>query len=302
MKRYIGALILLVFIGCNREFKGDGDNMRKSISVDGVKRSFRIYLPSNYDESKSYPLLIAMHGRYGNSKNMAKSTLFSPLADEYGVIVVYPNGFKKSWNDGRGDGPAAEENIDDVKFIDMLINNLADNYSVNENKVYATGMSNGGFMAMRLACELNHKIAAFSSVTGTFSDQIDCTPDRSVPILLIAGTKDELVPYEGGEVANSGTTALGFQELLDFWATNNDCANFEETQLPETTEDGTQIEILKYSDCMNDKHCMLFKVINGGHTWPSGENFFGSDEVGITSQEINASREILEFSLQYELQ
>jgi polyhydroxybutyrate depolymerase len=232
---------------------------------------------------------------------MAKSTLFSPLADEYEYIVVYPDGYEKSWNDGRGEGPAAEEGIDDVQFIETLIDEIQKEYTIDSKKIYATGMSNGGFMAMRLACELDDKIAAFSSVTGSLSDQYNCEPSRSVPILLIAGTDDELVPYEGGEVANSGTTSLAFDSLLGFWGANNDCSNFEITALPSTKDDGTQIEKMLYSNCENDKSCLLFKVINGGHTWPSGESFFGSDVVGLTSTEIMASREIVEFSLSHEL-
>jgi polyhydroxybutyrate depolymerase len=200
------------------------------------------------------------------------------------------------------DGICEVNNIDDVKFIEALIAELEGKHNVDEKRIYATGMSNGGFMAMRLAWELNHKIAAFSSVTGSFSDQFDCQPDRSVPVLLIAGTKDDLVPFNGGEVANSGTTALGFDSLIGFWGANNECVDYEITELPSTKDDGTSIELIKYSNCTDDKQCVLFKVINGGHTWPSGENFFGSNVVGLTSQEINASREIMEFSLAYELE
>lgn len=301
MKWLVISVLFFLFVGCQREFKGEGKNTRKKITVNGECRTYRLYLPETYDSSKNYPLLIAMHGRYGNSKNMAKSTLFSPLADEFGFIVVYPDGYEKSWNDGRGEGPAAEKGIDDVQFIETLIETIQNEHTINPKRIYATGMSNGGFMAMRLACELNDKIAAFSSVTGSLSDQLDCQPNRSVPVLLIAGTADDLVPYDGGEVANSGTLALGFDSLIGFWGANNECLDFEITALQSTKDDGTQVEKIEYSNCEKDKSCLLFKVINGGHTWPSGENFFGSKVVGLTSTEIIASREIVEFSLAHEL-
>jgi polyhydroxybutyrate depolymerase len=288
-------------IGCNREFKGDGSTKKQSFTFDGEKRKFRIYLPENYDKNQLYPVVFALHGRFGDGKQMEKSSLFNPIADENNVIMVYPDGYEKSWNDGRGEGPAAEENIDDVGFIDALINLIIGDYAVDDSKIYVCGMSNGGFMSMRLAHELNDRIAAFGTVTGSLSASYNEPLNQSVPVMLIAGTEDPLVPYNGGEVAASGTYSLGFEDLLDYYAANNNCNTLNTEELPEVNDDGITTEKWVYSNCTNNSKCVLFKNIGAGHTWPSGDSSLGENVVGKESSEINASRELMNFFLQYEL-
>lgn len=297
------ALFLLLFIGfsCNREFKGEGQTRRDTFTFDGEKRKFRIYFPENYDENQLHPVVIALHGRLGRGRQMEKSSLFNPIADEHDVIMVYPDGYKKSWNDGRGEGPAADDNIDDVGFINALINLIIGDYAVDDSRIYVCGMSNGGFMSMRLAHELNDRIAAFGSVTGSLGTNYNGVLDQPVPVMLIAGTEDPLVPYEGGEVADSDTYCMGFEELLDYYASNNNCANLTQEELPQVNNDGINTEKWTYSDCDNNAKCVLFKNVGAGHTWPSGNSSLGENTVGKESSEIDASRELMEFFLQYEL-
>ena len=300
------VLVLLFFLlgfglGCNREFKGDGKTKKQSFTFDGEKRKFRIYFPENYDENSIHPVVIALHGRFGSGKQMEKSSLFNPIADENDVVMVYPDGYKKSWNDGRNEGPASEDNIDDVGFIDALINLIIGDYGVDDSRIYVCGMSNGGFMSMRLAHELNDRIAAFGTVTGSLSSDYNVSLNQPVPVMLIAGTEDPLVPYGGGEVAESGTYSLGFENLLDHYATNNTCATLNIQQLPQVNDDGVNTEKWVYSDCTNNAKCVLFKNIGAGHTWPSGESSLGENTVGKESSEIDASRELMNFFLQYDL-
>jgi poly(3-hydroxybutyrate) depolymerase len=119
--------------------------------------------------------------------------------------------------------------------------------------------------------------------------------------MLIAGTEDPLVPYGGGEVAESGTYSLGFENLLEHYATNNTCATLNIQQLPQVNDDGVNTEKWVYSDCTNNAKCVLFKNIGAGHTWPSGESSLGENTVGKESSEIDASRELMNFFLQYDL-
>lgn len=305
MTRAIGLMLVISFVifglGCNREFKGDGSTKKQSFTYDGEKRKFRIYFPENYDENQLYPVVFALHGRFGDGKQMEKSSLFNPIADENNVIMVYPDGYEKSWNDGRGEGPAADNNIDDVGFIDALINLIIGDYAVDDSKIYVCGMSNGGFMSMRLAHELNDRIAAFGTVTGSLSSSYNEPLNQSVPVMLIAGTEDPLVPYNGGEVAESGTYSFGFEDLFDYYATNNNCTTFNVEQLPQVNDDGVIAEKWVYSDCSNNEKCILFKNIGAGHTWPSGASSLGENVVGKESSEIDASRELMSFFLQYEL-
>ena len=305
MTKIFGFLILVFLIGlgfsCNREFKGDGKTKKQSFTYGGEKRKFRIYFPENYDENSIHPVVIALHGRFGNGKQMEKSSLFNPIADENNVIMVYPDGYDKSWNDGRGEGPAAENNIDDVGFIDALINLIIGDYAVDDSRIYVCGMSNGGFMSMRLAHELNHRIAAFGSVTGSLSTDYNVPLNQPVPVMFIAGTEDPLVPYGGGEVAESGTYSLGFEDLLNHYATNNNCSTLTVQELPQVNDDGVNTEKWVYSDCSANTQCILFKNIGAGHTWPSGDSSLGESTVGKESSEIDASRELMNFFLEYEL-
>ena len=305
MLRIVGVFLVFSFmifgLSCNREFKGDGKTKKQSFTFDGEKRKFRIYFPENYDENVVHPVVIALHGRFGKGKQMEKSSLFNPIADENNVIMVYPDGYEKSWNDGRGEGPAADANIDDVGFINALINLIIGDYAVDDSRIYVCGMSNGGFMSMRLAHELNHRIAAFGTVTGSLGANYNAILNQTVPVILIAGTEDPLVPYDGGQVAESGTYSLGFEALLDYYASNNACSTLNIEQLPQVNDDGVTTEKWVYSDCTNNAKCVLFKNIGAGHTWPSGESSLGENTVGKESSEINASRELMNFFLQYEL-
>lgn len=302
MRLTLIILLLLLFgYSCNREFKGEGQTRKDTFTFDDEKRKFRIYFPENYDENELHPVVIALHGRLGRGKQMEKSSLFNPVADENNVIMVYPDGYKKSWNDGRGEGPAADDNIDDVGFINALINLIIGDYAVDDSRIYACGMSNGGFMSMRLAHELDNRIAAFGSVTGSLGTNYNQALDNAVPVMLIAGTEDPLVPYEGGEVADSGTESMGFEALLEYYAANNNCDTLNVQQLPQVNDDGVNTEKWVYSDCEESAKCVLFKNIGAGHTWPSGDAALGENTVGKESSEIDASRELMNFFLQYEL-
>jgi len=302
-KMRISLIILLLLFGysCNREFKGEGQTRKDTFTYEGEKRKFRIYFPESYNKNELHPVVIALHGRFGRGKQMEKSSLFNPVADENNVIMVYPDGYKKSWNDGRGEGPAADENIDDVGFINALINLVIGDYAVDDSRIYVCGMSNGGFMSMRLAHELEDRIAAFGSVTGSLGTNYNGTLDHAVPVMLIAGTKDPLVPYEGGEVADSGTESRGFEDLLEYYAANNGCDSLYVSDLPQVNDDGVNTEKWMYSNCDNDVQCILFKNIGAGHTWPGGNSVLWENTVGKESSEINASRELMNFFLQHQL-
>lgn len=297
MKHLSLVLLVLLLFNCSRDYRGEGRSNRHSLQIDSERRSFRVYTPRDYDESKLYPVMLALHGRYGNPRNMAKMTKFNPIADERGFIVVYPSGYRRSWNDGRGEGPAAENNIDDVKFMKGIIGFLTANYAIDDERMFVSGMSNGGFMAMRLACEMSATFSAFISVTGSLAADFDCFPSTSTNLMIFAGTADNLVPYEGGEVASSGSFSIGFEELISFWGEQNTCVDFESIMLPKTTDDETSVEKLIYKNCDSNTKSILYKINNGGHTWPMGNNFFGENTTGINSEEINTSLTIVDFCL-----
>lgn len=297
------SIIVAISFSCTKPFNGNGGLEKNKIKVDGRNRSYLVYYPSDFDESKSYPAIIALHGRFGNGKNMQSLSNFNLIADELGLIIIYPDGIRRSWNDGRGEdaGPASEKDIDDVAFIRDLTDEIVIKHNADSDSIYACGMSNGGFMTLRLACELSDKIAAFGSVTGAMGVELmqKCNQSKKVPIMLIAGTEDELVPYGGGAMENNNVEIEGFESIFNFWGDNNNCNELSIDTLPDLADDGTSVQRYYFQNC--DRKVILFKVIDGGHTWPSGGEYLSEGKIGITSEEINASRELANFFLQFSL-
>lgn len=254
-----------------------------SIMHDSVYRNYIVHLPPSYTPTGSYPLVVNMHGYGSNATGEQFYAEMNPVADTANFIVVYPNGVANSWNSGQL--WSYVPGIDDVTFISALIDTMVADYSINSSMVYACGMSNGGYMSYRLACELEDKIAAIASVTGVMSDSVynSCQTDRPVPILHMHGTADPTVAYNG----TTGNTAV--ETGIDWWVQNNNCPTpGDTTAIPDiSTTDGSTVEKIYYGPCDDDTEVVLFKITGGEHTWP-GVSFL----IGVTNQDIEGSGEI----------
>jgi polyhydroxybutyrate depolymerase len=188
-----------------------------SLKVGGHERSWLVHTPAGYDGKKPLPLVLALHGGGGNYQGIIESSQFSPKADKEGFIAVYPNGTGKlkgiglTWNAGNGSGYALENKIDDVGFFRVLIEWLKNKYAVDPQRIFVTGLSNGGMMTYRLACELADVIAAAGIVSGALA--VDSpAPARPVSAIVFHGTADEHILYNGGTpkkplIIQSGTTS-----------------------------------------------------------------------------------------------
>ncbi len=211
---------------------------------DGLQRNYRLHLPTGYSADQEYPLVFNLHGFTSDALQQEFYSGMNAVADTAGFIVCYPNGVNNAWNVGWSFGSTA----DDVGFIENLIQELAENYGIDTTRVYSCGMSNGGFMSYRLACELNDRIAAIASVTGgMFSGYLpQCEPGRPVPILEIHGTADDVVPYDGTPNVNAPV-----ETTVNFWADNNGCAAMPDgIPLPNTApNDGSTAERFDYPGC-----------------------------------------------------
>src|SRR5690242_5359319 len=130
-----------------------------SMDIGGLTRSWQLHVPDKYNSQNPAPLLLALHGRLGDGKGMASLTHLSQVTDQYGFIVVYPDGYQRGWADGRGATAADQAGVDDVAFLSTLIATLSSTYVIDARRVYVTGISNGGFMAQRLGCDLSAKVA-----------------------------------------------------------------------------------------------------------------------------------------------
>jgi len=189
--------------------------------------------------------------------------------------------------------------VDDVTFFRKLIDKLLANYSVNEDAVFVTGISNGAFMASRLGCELSNKIKAFASVAGTIEATTiapNCNPDGPISALYIHGTLDDFVPIEGGEMTegDGGFIVSHWDAIAKFNEINNSSESPEITNLPDIADDGTTIIETKYSNTNNGSEVISYVIENGGHTWPQGRDGFDFF-LGITSEDMNAKQVIWNF-------
>ena len=179
--------------------RAGSDDLRGKMLVDARQRTYDLHVPTNYDGTKDAPLLIALHGRLGTGSDQQRRGHLDRLGDEFGFLVVYPDGLQRSRADGRGATPSDKSDVDDVKFISALIDTLESKYKVDRSRIYATGMSNGGFMTGRLACDLSDRIAAVAIVGASISENVaaDCHPAKPVSALIIQGSEDPLVPFGG---------------------------------------------------------------------------------------------------------
>ena len=284
-----------------------GDDQRGSFIHGSLKRTFNIHIPSIFDKSVQFPLVIALHGRGSNGVGMILLTRkgFNKLADKDGFIMVYPDGIELNWNDGRMDEEANDrahrENIDDVGFISSLIDTMIKDYNINPKQVYVTGISNGAIMSYRLACELSHKITAIAPVDGNIPVMLypDCSPSLPVSVLAINNTDDPLVPFGGGDIygrirkVNLGKV-LSVDESIRFWVRRNMCsfAPVVTVEPDRDPDDGTRVTRTQYINDLDGTEVVLYAVKGGGHTWPSGLQYLPAWIIGKTCRDIDANEVI----------
>ncbi len=286
MKRII---ILAVFLSHISLF---GQVENGSFMFEGVERDYFVYLPSNYTPGDQWPLVFNLHGYTSNATEQYLYSGFTAVADTANFILCYPNGTPNTVVQGNGWNvgfPFATNTADDVGFLSALIDTLHTHYNINLDRVYSCGISNGGYMSYKLACELTDRIQAVASVAGTVvPNQLDdCMPSSTIPVMQIHGTADDVVPYNG-----SGQFALPIEELITYWTEHNDCTNSPDTVFIADTDpqDGSTAQWITYTDCDTDREVWFYKIIGGGHTWPgAGVN------IGVTNKDINASVEIWRF-------
>ena len=281
-------LFLLPFLSSGQQTIYD------SITVGGLHREYILYVPASYSPGTSAPLVLNFHGYTSNAFEQMFYGDFRPIADTAGFLVVHPMGTldivgNPHWNVGWG-----TSTVNDVEFTSALIDSLSAQYNINQDRIYSTGMSNGGFMSYRLACELSDRIAAIASVTGDFNvnTAASCHPQHQMPVMEIHGTADETVPYNGNILFNPIPTTV------NYWVTYNSCVTPPViTSLPDINQaDGCTAEHQVYANGTNGAEVEHYKIIGGVHAWP-GSAFGG---VG-TNQDMDASKEIWRFFSKYDI-
>ena len=234
-------------------------------------RSYRVYIPTNYNAVNPASLVLTLHGLGDNMTNFS-GIGFAQLAETNNIIVVCPQALSDplagtAWNSGAG--PTyyqPNSSVDDVGFISALIDKVSLDYAVNPNKVFSCGFSMGGFMTEKLAIQLNTKIKAFASVAGTFGNGIlpvaVGAPGRPVSIAHFHGTSDATIAYTGNTYGNDA------EVMINYWKTNNQSnAVGVHTVLPNTAADGYTVDHYKYISPNNNSVIELFKVNGANHVW-----------------------------------
>jgi polyhydroxybutyrate depolymerase len=260
---------------------------------DGLTRSYSFYVPVMYDGSQAVPLILNLHGYTSNAAEQSIYGNFKPIADTAGFIVVHPEGTVQAgttstqfWNIGL-----FGSNVDDVGFLTALIDTISAHYSIDHSRVYTTGMSNGGYMSYKLVCETT-RFAAMASVTGdmTVAMRNNCNAAPPTPVMEIHGTADGTVPYGGS------TGVLSIDSVMNYWAFKNGCPTPPSmSQVPDIVPtDGATAEHFVWGPGTNGVTMELFKIINGGHTWPGAPVV-----IGTTCMDFSASKEIWRFFNQY---
>ncbi|MBK49462.1 MAG: hypothetical protein CL768_00265 [Chloroflexi bacterium] len=267
-----------------------------SLQHEGKNRSYRLYVPKNYRTDNPTPLLINYHGTGSNAEQQALYSDMDRVADENNFIHVSPQGLdldgRPVFNAGLTmQSPAnkrdfSKEPRDDVDFSTKIIEDISNKYCVNEKKIYATGMSNGGRMSYRIGCDAADKFAAIAPVAGVLSlPEEDCQPSKPVPSIAFHGTLDSISSYYKA----GGFSTMGALEMFSLWAKKNQCEG-------EPVETFKKIDIIckSYLSCKDDVEVKFCTVKGGGHCWPGRPCRFGS------RSPISASDMIAEFLLRFE--
>jgi polyhydroxybutyrate depolymerase len=301
-----GALLLagsLAASALGGDTQAPADGVRRgeihgSLLSDGVTRTYLLHVPPSYTADSGWPLVLALHGGGAQGRSMPGLTGLSRLADRYGFLVIYPDGRGRSWNDGREDPdvPAQRMKVDDVSFLMGLVDEVSRRYRVDPARVYATGISNGGFMAQRLGCEASTRVAAIAPVVATIGVELAgrCRPIRPVSVLMVNGADDPLVPFLGGRVRVFGRVRSGrvasVGETVAFWARHNGCgATPVITREPDRDpSDGVTVRREAFGRCRNGSEVILYVMEGGGHVWPGGPQYLPSRLIGRASRDIDS--------------
>ncbi len=254
------------------------------------ERSYLLHVPPGLKGPA--PLLLALHGGGGNAAQFERWTKFSQLADREGFLVAYPEGLGHNWNDGRQDvqARAFREKVDDVAFLRAVVEDIP---NVDRTRVYATGASNGGFMASRLGIEAPDVFAAIAPVIGGIP--LGFKPSKPMPVLVIQGTEDPLVPYGGGEVNAFGSARgrlIPTEEAIQLWRSVNECQEGQVTSI-DTVDDGCRVEVSDWGPVQ------FYKVIGGGHTWASAGQYMPVKWIGRECRDFDATETVWAFVRQF---
>lgn len=269
---------------------------------DRRKRTYSVHVPSGYDGQSPLPVVLVLHGGASNAKTTRRQTQMDAVSDRNGFLAVYPEGTGRlgylTFNAGTCCGYAVRYKVDDVGFIEAVLDDLARRYKIDPRRVYATGMSNGAMLCYRLACEIPERIAAIAPVSGAMG--VDGPrPKRAVPIIHFHGLLDQNAPFNGGvgENAISKIPHRSVPDTIRWWCDVNGC-------------DPKRPQIEQRPDCViehfvpetdSGAEIIVYSLREGGHTWPGGVDVTPRLKTGKLIRSVDASSLAWEFFRRHSL-
>lgn len=304
------------------------------VTVSNVDRTYMVRLPKGYVAGQKYPVVILLHGMNQEAADMEHLTRFDELADKAAIITVYPVALHGRWNvgvravprqptqspmgrggrhggygipgmgggypggqrQGRGEEQNQPASQDDIAFLNRMLDQMEAKYSVDTSRIYTTGLSAGGFMAIKVGCSMAERIAAIAPVGAAMPKTMVCLPSRPISVVMINGTSDPVVPHGGGTEHNFQLPVVSVEDSAKAWARIDHCAEKpSETKLPKLEKGGMETKVETYDGCGQGTQVVSYSVKGGGNTWPGGEQYEVEKQVGKTSQDLNANEVIWKF-------
>ncbi len=292
-------------------------DFKQVVTSDGTQRSYFVHVPASYVRTKPMPLVMVFHGLHMNGRIMSPLTRFDILADRKNFIVVYPDGLSGKWQLGYSGSP------DDVRFISDMIGQISRTVAIDQRRIYAVGMSNGGYFSERLACEMPDKLAAIAVVAASMMDATaaHCGANRKMPAMFFIGSQDPLVPSEDSEHNDTlgklgdavGLGGLGNlsvplakmgglmteREAVDFWCRHNgtSASPYSTNEPDKDPHDGTRVKRETFGSYNGE--VVLYSIQGGGHTWPGAFYSGPADLLGKTCNDVDATELITDFFLRH---
>jgi polyhydroxybutyrate depolymerase len=277
-------ILILILIACNPSDSSDpiekGLLKNQVIKINGTDRNYHIFIP---DIPNNAPIVMLFHGNGSNYDDMlGLSGVKAPyknwlnIAEEQNLIVVVPNGTlgssgMRGWNDCRTDA-STNPDIDDISFVNQLLDFIINQYKANPAKVFVSGTSNGGHFAIRLAQEIPNRITAFAAIVASNAVNSQC-PNSSTKVsaLFMNGTDDPILPYEGGQMASNRGEVISTENSVMYWVQRNQASTSPEiSNLPNiNSNDNSTVSKYLYKNGGNNTEVVLYKIEEGGHTEPS---------------------------------
>jgi polyhydroxybutyrate depolymerase len=254
-------------VACSGKTGATGD-LTLTLTSGGYARDSLLHVPATYDPTKGTMLVVNYHGFSSNAAEQVALTGMNPVADTSNFIVAYPDGLGSGWNAGNCCTELQPPNVDDVQFTKDLLALIESEYCIDPARIYATGMSNGGFMSHYVGCTMADTFAAVAPVAGVLGvPDASCTPSRPIPIEDFHGTGDDVVPYNGGSPAQL-LPDIDFRSVpstIAFWRSTDDCL-----AAPVTTYQHGTATCVEYSGCGGVAQVELCTLAGEGHEWPGG--------------------------------